>query len=591
MLLKTFNYTFKLIYKSSRLLFAVYFLLQLACSVTPLWSTYILKEILDCLVASESVWRLVGVYVGSVVLLLILQSAQTVCYNTITKKAEHQYACELAAKMDKMPLSFIDTSRGKNMIDEVQNLKTSVVNMPNYVIQTTTFFFTFIVAFVKLASFNWGFSLIFLALTIPGLFSQLHFRKKADALRRKQAPDVRRFCYYRWMLTDERPAKDVRTYDLTEPLMKRYDEEKTAYLDANKKLDKKRMFAALITEFVMRSGEIVFSFFVVIKAVTGYISVGDVSLYIGFAVAATMAFQRMVGAILYGIVRSVANMKYVFEFYETETPLISDGKRELSRFESLAFDNVFFRYPTSEKYVLNGVSFTLNRGDKLSIVGINGAGKTTIIKLMLGLYEIESGRILVNGYPVSDYDMRDIRHIFSVFFQSFVQYPLTLRENVALSNLEKLGNDSEIEDALRQSSVYDELQPKLENGLDSWMTRKFDDHGTELSKGQWQKIALSRAYFKDAPIIIFDEPSAALDAEAEDRIFKNFEEMSDGKTGVMISHRISSSRISNKIIVLDGGRIVEQGTHDELVSSDGLYAKLYNLQKEKYTLGKGGEPA
>lgn len=569
----------------------IYFLIQLACSVTPLWSTCILKEILDRLVTSESVWRLVCVYLGSVALLLILQSVQTVCYNTMTKKAEHQYACELAAKMDEMPLSFLDTSRGKNLIDEVQNLKTSVVNMPNYVIQAITFFLTFIVAFIKLASFSLGFSLIFLILTIPGFLSQLYFRKKADALRRKQAPDVRRFCYYRWMLTDQLPAKDVRTYDLTEPLMKRYDEEKTAYLAANKKLDKKRMFAALITEFVMRSGEIVFSFYVIIKAVTGYISVGNVSLYIGFSVAATMAFQRVVGAVLYGIVRSVANMKYVFEFYETETPLIRGGKRELSCFESLTFDNVFFRYPTSEKYVLNGVSFTLNRGGKLSIVGINGAGKTTIIKLMLGLYEIESGRILVNGYPASDYDMRDIRNLFSVLFQGFVQYPLTLRENVALSSLEKLENDSEIEDALCRSGIYNELQPKLENGLDSWMTRNYDDRGTELSKGQWQKVALSRAYFKEASIIIFDEPSAALDAEAEDRIFKNFAEMSDGKTGVMISHRISSSRISNKIIVLDGGRIVEQGTHDELVSSDGLYAKLYNLQKEKYTLGKGGETA
>lgn len=591
MLFKTFHYTFKLMYRSSRLLFVVYFLIQLACSVTPLWSTYILKEILDRLVTSESVWRLVCVYLGSVALLLVLQSVQTVCYNTMTRKAEHQYACELAAKMDEMPLSFLDTSRGKNLIDEVQSLRTSVVNMPNYVIQTITFFLTFIVAFIKLASFSWEFSLVFLILTIPGFLSQLYFRKKADALRRKQAPDVRKFSYYRWMLTDGWPAKDVRTYDLTEPLMKRYDEEKTAYLAANKRLDKKRMFATLITEFVMRSGEIVFSFYVIIKAVTGPISVGDVSLYIGFSVAATMAFERVVGAVLYGIVRSVANMKYVFEFYETETPLIRGEKRELSRFESLTFDNVFFRYPTSEKYVLNGVSFTLDRGDKLAIVGINGAGKTTIIKLMLGLYEIESGRIFVNGYPASDYDTRDIRNLFSVLFQGFVQYPLTLRENVALSSLEKLGNDSEIEDALRRSGVYDELQPKLENGLDSWMTRNFDDHGTELSKGQWQKVALSRAYFKEASIIVFDEPSAALDAEAEDRIFKNFAEMSDGKTGVMISHRISSSRISNKIIVLDGGRIVEQGTHDELVSSDGLYAKLYNLQKEKYTLGKGGETA
>ena len=148
----------------------------------------------------------------------------------------------------------------------------------------------------------------------------------------------------------------------------------------------------------------------------------------------------------------------------------------------------------------------------------------------------------------------------------------------AFSSLERMDNSDEIESVLTQNGVYEDIKPKLENGLDSFMTRQFADKGTELSKGQWQKIALSRAYF------IFDEPSAALDAEAEDRIFKNFESISDGKTGIMISHRISSARMSNKIIVLDGGKITEQGTHDELVALDGLYAKLYDLQREKYTV-------
>jgi ATP-binding cassette subfamily B protein len=170
-----------------------------------------------------------------------------------------------------------------------------------------------------------------------------------------------------------------------------------------------------------------------------------------------------------------------------------------------------------------------------------------------------------------------------VLFQSFVQYPLTLRENVALSELEKIHNDKEIEIALAQSGIYEELNGTYAGGLDSYMTRQFDDKGIELSKGQWQKIALSRTYFKNAPIVIFDEPSAALDAEAEDRIFKNFESVSDGKTSIMISHRISSARMSDKVIVVDNGRIVEQGSHDDLVNLDGLYAKLYNLQREKYT--------
>lgn len=217
-------------------------------------------------------------------------------------------------------------------------------------------------------------------------------------------------------------------------------------------------------------------------------------------------------------------------------------------------------------------------------MGVNGSGKSTIIKLILGLYEVESGRILINGYPMSDYNIHDVRKLFSVLFQSFVQYPLTLRENIALSDIKRINNSEEIKTVLAQSGIYEELRNRHENLLDSYMTRQFDDNGIELSKGQWQKIALARAFFKNAPIVILDEPSAALDAEAEDRIFKIFEDISEGKTCIMISHRISSARMSNKVIVLDNGKIVEEGTHNELITLNGLYAKLYNLQREKYTV-------
>jgi ABC-type multidrug transport system fused ATPase/permease subunit len=207
---------------------------------------------------------------------------------------------------------------------------------------------------------------------------------------------------------------------------------------------------------------------------------------------------------------------------------------------------------------------------------------------MLGLYQIESGQILVNGYPISDYDTKDVRKMFSALFQNFVQYPLSLRDNVSLSDLGKRFDDGEIIEALKQSGIYEDYD-KFENGIESYMTRQFDDNGIELSKGQWQKIALSRAYFKNAEIIIFDEPSAALDAEAEDRIFRNFEDISENKTAIMISHRISSAKMSNKVIVLDDGKIIESGTHEELAEFNGLYAKLYNLQMEKYGIKESQE--
>lgn len=526
----------------------------------------------------------IGFYIAALIILQGLNSVKNVIYDSVIKKAEHLYDCELSEKLAVLPLSVIDTSTGKDMVDDVRNTRFTAVYLTYRIVQSVTLLYTFCVAFGTLITFNMWFSLLFLVLTIPGIILNVVFGRKAEDLRRKTAPDVRRFCYYRWMLTDAWPAKDVRMYDLTEPVKERYDSEKDEYRKANKRLDKKKLGASLFAEIIMRSGEIAFTVFVVLRALAGEVTIGNVALYIGFAVSALTSFQSLTSTIVIGYTRTTQMMGRLFEFFAIKCLDDKCGKRELGKFDSFVFDNVFFKYPMKYKYVLSGLSFSLNRGDKLSVVGINGSGKSTIIKLMLGLYEIESGQILINGYPMSDYDIKDVRKLFSALFQSFVQYPLTLRDNITLSDYDRKKNDEDITEALKQSGVYKELLPKLENGLDSYMTRRFDDKGTELSKGQWQKVALSRAYFKNAPIVIFDEPSAALDAEAEDRIFKNFEAISDNKTGIMISHRISAARMSNKIIVLDGGIIAEQGTHDELVALGGLYAKLYNLQKEKYTV-------
>ena len=590
MLVRSLRYSFRLALKSSRYFLFLYMILFLFNVSLPLLSSFSLKLLIDSLSVNnaeiEVVLSYILLYISILIIMHVINSGISFLFQDIVKRGKHQYGCDLITNLDCLAMSFLDSSEGKDQIDDVSTTDDIAVKFSLDFIKIVSVIYSFVVSYIILAGYSLLFSTIHIIITMPSIILNAYFNDKMAWLRYKMAPDARRFSYYRWMLTDVAPAKDVRTYDLTAPLKDRYQKEKSVYIEKNKAIDKRKCITLLFAELLRRFGEVLFTVFVVYDAISGTISIGDVVLYISLAIGATESFGSAFDlCVEYYLVR-LNFMRRYFTF----TQIVEENqKREqtsfrmLGSFQSLTFDNVYFKYPHTEKYVLSGVSFTLNKGDKLSIVGINGSGKSTIVKLMLGLYEIESGEIWINGYPMSDYDIRDVRKLFSALFQSYVQYPLSLRENVALSSLERIDNDKEIEDALTQSGVYEELQPKLESGLDSYMTRKFDDKGTELSKGQWQKIALSRAYFKNAPIIIFDEPSAALDAEAEDRIFCNFEEISEGKTGIMISHRISSARLSNKVIVLDGGKITETGTHDELVALDGLYAKLYNLQREKYT--------
>lgn len=587
LIFKSIGYSWNLIFESSRFLIVPYFALSLITTSFPLLSAFLLKYILDALTAEapevRKILAVVIIYGLAIVLNQGLSTAQSFVKDTIHEKAKFLYRCRMIEKLSEMPMDVVDSSAGKDMVDDMRHIEWTAIWLFFRVVNIVSHIYTFAVAFATLAAFSLGFSLMFLVFTIPGIVFDAYYDDKMDKFRQEKAPDTRKFHYYRWMLTDGWPAKDVRMYDLTDAIKARYTEERDTYVKANKAISKKGTLGKIGIELFRRSGEIVFIVYVISKAISGAIGIGDVALYIGFARRISHSFGDITLLAFYALWGISNRMGRLFEFFGIKTEKTSGG-RTLTEFESLTFDNVYFKYPHTNKYVLQGVSFTLNKGDKLSLVGINGSGKSTIIKVMLGLYKIESGQILINGYPMSDYNMRDVRKLFSALFQNFVQYSLTLRENIALSDLDRLENDEEIENVLKQSGVYEDILPKLENGLDSYMTRSFSDTGTELSKGQWQKVALARAYFKNAPIIIFDEPSAALDAEAEDRIFKNFEAISDGKTGIMISHRISSARMSNKIIVLDGGKITEEGTHDELVALGGLYAKLYNLQREKYTM-------
>lgn len=247
----------------------------------------------------------------------------------------------------------------------------------------------------------------------------------------------------------------------------------------------------------------------------------------------------------------------------------------------IEFCNISFRYPNSEQYVLKDCSFTIEPHEKIGLIGLNGSGKSTIIKLMFRFYDPENGVIKLDGIDLKEYDVYAVRKVFGVLFQDYVTYCLPLREIIALSDFTERFNDRKLKSACETSGA-DKIIENWEQGFDSVLGRYYADNGKDLSGGQWQLIGLARAYFKDSEYMILDEPSAALDPIAEKQIFEQLYHLSEGKSSVTISHRLSNTTLADKIIVVDDGHIIEQGSHAELLKQNGKYAHLFGLQASKY---------
>jgi ATP-binding cassette subfamily B protein len=244
------------------------------------------------------------------------------------------------------------------------------------------------------------------------------------------------------------------------------------------------------------------------------------------------------------------------------------------------FEDVSFKYPGSEQYAVQGLSFSLAPSESLALVGENGAGKTTLVKLLARLYDPDEGRILLDGVDLREYDLVSLHASIGVIFQDFMRYAFLFRENIGVGQVEFMSEEERLREAARRS-LADTVARRLDKGFDQQLGRRFDN-GVDLSGGEWQKVALARAYLREAQVLILDEPTAALDARAEYEVFLRFTELTTGRIAVLISHRFSTVRMANRILVLNGGRLVEQGTHAELVEKGGLYAELFNLQAAGY---------
>jgi len=433
-----------------------------------------------------------------------------------------------------------------------------------------------------LVAYNVWLLAILVAAILPAFLGETHFAGITYSLFWRWTPERRELDYLRYVAASDQTAKEVKLFGLSDYFIGRYADLADRFYEANKEVAVKRAVTGGALSALSTAAYYGAVAFIVAQAVAAAITIGTLTFLIG-------SFDRSRGLISSVLLQS-ANvyeqslfLRDLFEFLEMEPRTSSGpGARAMPRpiRKGFVFEDVGFRYPDSERWALRHVTFELGPGERVALVGENGAGKTTLVKLLTRLYDPTEGRILLDGTDLREIDADGLRRSIGVIFQDFVRYDMMARENIAVGRIEDLDDEVRILEAARKSLAEDVLSA-LDSGLDQMLGRRFDG-GANLSGGEWQKIALARAYMRDAQVLVLDEPTASLDARAEYEVFQRFSELTAGRMAVLISHRFSTVRMADRILVLEGGGVAEDGGHEELLLQGGRYAELFSLQAAGY---------
>lgn len=433
-----------------------------------------------------------------------------------------------------------------------------------------------------LISLHWLVAVLLFVVTLPGAWVQWKYSSRMYKWQRQRTPTERQVSYFNWMLAGDQTAKEIRLFNLGPLFVNRF-------IELREKMRKERLALALrggAADFGVRAAATLAIYgayaFLALRAVQGIITLGGLTMYY-------QAFQRGQG-LLQGVFSGVVGL-YDHSLYLSDLEEFLNLEQQIKEpknpvpvpqpmTQGIAFENVSFKYPTGKNMILDDVSLIIKPGEVIAFVGENGAGKTTLTKLLCRLYDPTEGRITLDGVDLRDYSTTDLRREFSVIFQDYVKYQLTARENIQFGNPDLAPDEDRLIDAAERSGA-DRVIAGLPDQYDTVLGKWFEG-GEELSIGQWQKIALARAFLRESQIIVLDEPTSAMDARAEYELFARFRELAAGRAAVLISHRFSTVRMADTIYVLEDGKIAESGSHTELMALGGAYAKLFEMQAQNY---------
>ena len=550
----------------------------------PFVEKYLIDEFVDIYSNNKittTVFILICALLGGKVFVNFLSAISEVIEEYVHNKATLYLDKKVMLRVADLDDAYFDDPENRDTIRIANESKRVVSESIGWAVSMVTSVVGFAASASVFLALNPLLGILFLITYIPGALIENKNKKEMRSFSINNVPENRKKDYYRSLLTSAKMAKDVRLYNLTEYFKDKYNSLWISIREKRYKVFKKGAVRSFAVSLLTTAGMIGIIIYCVYSVLNDAMTLGEMSLYISLALAAGSSFSLMLNQVIGHLQYCVPEVNRFLEFLQYDNTIEYGSEKNVPERPIIEFRNVSFRYPASEEYALNNVSFSLEFGEKLALLGINGSGKTTLIKLLLRFYKPESGEILINGVNIWDYSKEAYSKIFGTCFQEINKYALSLRENIALSRMEEKDDEERIRCAASASGA-DRIACSLDAGYDTDMTRSFNDNGVELSGGQWQKVAISRAFFSNSPVIILDEPSSALDPEAEDEIFRSFKKLCEDKSGILISHRLSSSILVDKIILLENGKLIESGTHNELVEKNGRYAELYRMQADKY---------
>jgi ATP-binding cassette subfamily B protein len=559
--------------------------LRLITAVIPVLQLWVAKLIIDQIVhprPDRSVWVFLAMEIGMAVLSDVLGRVTGLCDSLLGDRFTNHVSLRLMQHATRLDLVSFEDPVFYDKMERARRQTTGRLGMLAVIATMCQQFITLASLSAAVVIFSPWFLVLLFATVLPAFLGETRFTMLAYSMLYRWTPERRELDYLRMLGASNQSAKEVKIFGLGNWLVDRSRNLFERFYHENKALAIRRALSGTLLNLLPTAGYYTAYGFIIARTVAGALTLGDLTFLAG-------AFQRSRGLIesLFGSLNNIAEqalyIKDLFDFFEVKPeietrPNAVPAPRPIR--SGYEFRKVSFAYPGSSRMVLADVDFRLEQGEKIALIGENGAGKTTLVKLLARLYDPTHGQILLDGVDLREYDVEDLRREIGVIFQDYMRYDMLAKENIGLGRIEELGNEPRISSAAHKS-LADAVIQGLPGGFDQMLGRRFEN-GVDLSAGQWQKIALARAYMRDAQVLILDEPTASLDARAEYEVFLRFSDLTQGKMAVLISHRFSTVRMADRILVLEEGHITEQGTHEKLVALGGRYAELFELQAAGY---------